>query len=150
MTNDNRNDNVVDARRRWFNADTGLSESEMREQLSRAAIDHARRRQEFLAAWKRGIALAGEQYFRVTAPSLEGATDKNQLQPDWDRIKDAIGLVSGGQGAFLAALYSFYNGEDGQRLLVAAGYPTLADLAAKLDPEHADVIAALFVNYQGW
>lgn len=114
------------------------------------AQDQAARRDDFLNAWKRGVSLAGEQYFKITAPSVEAANDKNQLRPDYAMIQNAIGRVSAGQGAFLAALYGFYNGDDGQKLLAAAGYPNISDLAGKLDPEYAEVIAALFLNYQGW
>lgn len=108
------------------------------------------RRECFLVAWKCGVQLAGEQYFNITAASIEAANDKNQLQPDYRLIQEAIGRVSAGQGAFLAALYSFYNGDDGQKLLAVAGYPNISDLAGKLDPEYAEVIAALFLNYHGW
>lgn len=124
------------------------------EERMRAFFSEARsqsvRRDNFLLAWKCGVELAGEQYFKITAESVEAANDKGQLQPDWDVIQDAIGRISAGQGAFLAAMYSFYNPDDGQKLLAAAGYPNLADLASKLDPDYAEVIAALFLNYHGW
>lgn len=130
--------------------DVGKTPEERMVQFFAEAQDQGARRDDFLAAWKHGVALAGKQYFKITAASIEAAKDKNQLQPDYTMIQDAIGRVSAGQGAFLAALYSFYNGDDGQKLLAAAGYPNISDLAGKLDPEYAEVIAALFLNYHGW
>lgn len=124
-------------------------EERMRDFFSEARSQGARR-ENFLVAWKSGVQLAGEAYFNITAESVEAAHDKGQLQPNWEVIQDAIGRISAGQGAFLAAMYSFYNPDDGQKLLEAAGYPNLADLASKLDPEYAEVIAALFLNYHGW
>jgi hypothetical protein len=114
------------------------------------ANSQSARRENFLVGWKCGIQLAGETYFKITAESVDAAHDKWQLQPDYEMIQDAIGRISAGQGAFLAAMYSFYNPDDGQKLLTAAGYPNLADLASKLDPEQSEVIAALFLNYGGW
>ena len=52
--------------------------------------------------------------------------------------------------AQLAALCSFFNSDWGQGLLVRAGYHNLCDLAGKLDPERAGIIAELFLSYDGW
>ncbi|GAB4361019.1 MAG: hypothetical protein Kow006_31410 [Gammaproteobacteria bacterium] len=112
--------------------------------------DYTHRERRFLAAWKRGVALAGESYFHVTSASVAEAINKNQLRPDWQRIEHAIGVISRGEAAFLAAMYSFFNAEDGQALLVRAGFPNLCDVASKLDPHRAEVIAELFLTYPGW
>lgn len=127
-----------------------LTEKERMQQFFSEALSHDARRKNFLLAWKSGVLLAGEQYFNITAESVEAAHDKWQLKPNWEVIQNSIGCISAGQGALLAAMYSFYNPDDGQKLLAAAGYPNLADLASKLDPEYAEVIAALFLNYHGW
>jgi len=112
--------------------------------------DSDQRAERFLAAWKRGVAFAGESYFLVETPSVAEASHRNQLRPNYALVEDAVGRVSSGQGAFLAAMYSFFNAEDGQRLLARAGYPNLCDLAAKLEGEHAEIVAELFLNYHGW
>ena len=117
---------------------------------STSSNDPDRRAERFLAAWKRGVALAGESYFLVETPSVAEATHRNQLRPDYATVEDAIGRISAGQGAFLAAMDSFFNAEDGQRLLARAGYPNICDLAAKLEGAHAEVVAELFLNYHGW
>jgi hypothetical protein len=45
---------------------------------------------------------------------------------------------------------SFYNAQWGQKLLTEAGFPNICDIASKLDSEHAEVIAELFLTYSGW
>lgn len=117
---------------------------------STSSNDANERAERFLVAWKRGVALAGESYFLVETPNVAEATHRDQLRPNYALVEDAIGRVSAGQGAFLAAMYSFFNAEDGQRLLARAGYSNICDLAAKLERAHADVIAELFLNYHGW
>jgi hypothetical protein len=117
---------------------------------STSSNDPDQRAERFLAAWKRGVAFAGESYFQVEVPNVAEATHRNQLRPDYATVEDAIGRISTGQGAFLAAMYSFFNAEDGQRLLARAGYSNICDLAAKLEGAHAEVIAELFLNYHGW
>ena len=117
---------------------------------SMSSNDPDQRAERFLVAWKRGVALAGESYFLVEIPSVVEATHRNQLRPNYALVEDAVGRISAGQGAFLAAMYSFFNADDGQRLLARAGYPNICDLAAKLEGAHAEVIAELFLNYHGW
>jgi len=116
-----------------------------------ARIEAAKGKQaRFLAAWQEGVRLAGKRYFRITAPSVEQATDIDQLRPNDEEIEDAIGVISSGEAVFLAAMVSFFNAELGQGLLQKCGYPNISDLASKLDEPRARVIAELFVNYHGW
>ena len=103
----------------------------------------------FLAAWKRGVKLAGEEYFNVVG-SVEGATDKEQLRPNYKMIEHSLFKISSGQATFLAALYSFFNGEEGQLFLEQLGKPNISDLAAYLDRERAEIISELFLTYSGW
>ncbi len=118
--------------------------------VSVIGTDPMQRTARFLSAWKRGVILAGDHYFQVTVSDIVEATHRDQLRPDYARIEHALGSVSAGQGAFLAAMYSFFNADDGQRLLTRAGYPNICDVAAKLDGVHAEIIASLFLNYHGW
>lgn len=113
-------------------------------------LDYRQQQARFLDAWKRGVRLAGESCFEVTASSVENATDKEQLRPRWDYVEAYLMDRSKGEAAFLAALCSFFNSHWGQALLERAGYPNLCDLAAKLDAERAGIIAALFLSYYGW
>ena len=108
------------------------------------------RQARFLAAWKRGVRLAGERCFDITAANVDRATDKDQLRPSWDYVEVHLLDRSQGEAAFLAALCSFFNSHWGQALLERAGYPNLCDLAGTLDAERSVVITELFLNYQGW
>lgn len=103
----------------------------------------------FLKAWKQGIKLAGESYFTIK-DDLEKATDKNQLCPDYEKINKSLLSIGTNQATFLAVLYSFYNGHDGQQLLEQLNRPNISDIAAYLEKEQLDVVLALMANYQGW
>jgi hypothetical protein len=114
-------------------------------------ISHFRRAPEvFFSAWKRAAALAGAGYFGCGKQSaLESATTKWDLQPNLERISRAIGAMSCGERVFLAALVSFYNSQDGGRLLHRAGVQGLADLGG-LDLDRRTLVATLILNYTGW
>lgn len=118
--------------------------------LSHPMNDYRVRSQRFLVAWKRGIVLIGPRFFDADASSFESAADKNDLRPDWNYIEESIGVLSRGEAAFLASMCSFYNAEWGQKLLTDAGFSNICDIASKLDPEQAEVIAELFRTYSGW
>lgn len=120
------------------------------QELSHPMNDYRIRSQPFLEAWKRGIALIGPRFFEVDAVSFGSATDKNDLKPDWNYIEECLGVLSRGEAAFLAGMCSFYNAEWGQKLLTEVGFPNICDLASKLDREHAEVVAELFLTYSGW
>ena len=108
------------------------------------------RQARFLAAWKRGVRLAGERCFDITAANVDRAIDKDQLRPSWDHVEAHLLDRSRGEAAFLAALCAFFNSDWGQGLLERAGCPNLCDLAGKLDAERSAIIAELFLAYQGW
>lgn len=113
----------------------------------------------FLNAWKRGVELAGAQYFTCRpqygetlepASSVAEASDRNQLAPDAEFIAEMIGVLSSGQRKFLAAMCSFYNADWGGDLLREQNVNGLADLSATLDSERRQIIADLLVSYYGW
>ena len=105
----------------------------------------------FLEAWKRGVRLAGPQFFGMRSPhaDLDHAESKWDLCPKMDLIDRAIGVMSSGEKVFLAALTSFYNAEDGGELLKRVNVQGLADFGG-LDLERRAVIAVLLLNYTGW
>lgn len=104
----------------------------------------------FFRAWKSAVSLAGARFFgKGTQSGLTEATSKWDLQPDLERISAAIGPMSSGERVFLAALTSFYNSQDGARLLQRAGVQGLADLGG-LDLQRRTLIAALILTYNGW
>jgi hypothetical protein len=115
-----------------------MLEAKMQE-LSHPMNDYRIRSQRFLV-----------RFFEVDAVSFASATDKNDLKPDWEYIEESLGVLSSGEAAFLSGMCSFYNAEWGQKLLTEVGFPNICDLASKLDREHAEVVAELFLTYSGW
>jgi hypothetical protein len=71
------------------------------------------RPQRFLEAWKNGIRLVGEHYFKIKG-TLDSASNKWDLEPDKTAIEHSIYKISSGQATLLAVMYSFYNSQDGQ------------------------------------
>jgi hypothetical protein len=104
----------------------------------------------FFQAWKRGVQIAGPEWFGNGTPEkLQRAICKWDLCPRLDVISDALGVLSSGQRMFLAAMVSFYNAQDGGELLQRCGFEGLSDLGG-LDLERRRVIADLVLNYSGW
>lgn len=106
--------------------------------------------QAFFETWKRGVALAGVGWFGDGTPAgLAQATDKRELEPNIRRIQRGLGVLSGGERKFLAAMVSFYSARTGTRLLKRCRYEGLADLGT-LDLQRRQVIADLLLHYMGW
>lgn len=104
----------------------------------------------FLTAWKRGVLLAGPQYFGTgVRADVDRAKAKWDLSPRMDLIAHAIGVMSPQEQRFLASLTSFFNSEDGGRLLRRSGFHGFADLGG-LDFKRRTILAALVLSYNGW
>lgn len=64
--------------------------------------------QAFFEAWKRGVEIAGPQWFGDgTREGLNQAKSKWDLRPDMLRLNDALGVLSSGERMFLSAMVSF-------------------------------------------
>lgn len=118
--------------------------------LAREERHFAKAPEVFLSVWKRGVALAGSHLF---GPGPEA--DPELAQTKWDLcpkvqlIGRAMRSMRPLEQLFLAGLVSFYNAEDGGRLLKRAKFRGLIDLAP-LDLPRRAVIAGLILNYTGW
>jgi hypothetical protein len=104
----------------------------------------------FLDAWKRGLMLVGSEFFIIKSEQIDTASDKWQLTPNLEFILKASGSYSEGKKALLALMYSFYDSEDGQKLLENNGTPNFVSAYAKLDFEGRQIISQLLLNYSGW
>ncbi|OJW06879.1 MAG: hypothetical protein BGO44_13895 [Legionella sp. 39-23] len=104
----------------------------------------------FLEAWKQGINKVGAEFFDIKTDSVEAATDKLQLQPNFKFIKEAIGGYSHGKQVLLGLMYSFYNPEDGQKLLEQSNTTNFVDALNVLDDEGRKIISQLWLNHSGW
>lgn len=104
----------------------------------------------FFQAWKRGIEIAGAQWFGDgTREGLARARNKWDLRPDMLMVGDALGVLSSGERMFLSAMVSFYNAREGAAMLKRCGFEGLSDLGG-LDLQRRKVIAELVLNYDGW
>jgi len=106
--------------------------------------------QAFFEAWKRGVNIAGAEWFGDgTREGLQCATTKWDLRPNMLMLNDALGVLSSGQRMFLSAMVSFYNSREGGAMLKRCGFEGLSDFGG-LDLERRKVIADLTLNYNGW
>lgn len=112
---------------------------------------------QFLIAWKRAVSMVGPEFFTVDpgydAPAtVEDATDRWQLIPEWDVVEHGIGRLSTSEKIFLAAICSFYNGDWGKELLDkhGDGCESIGAVANRLDREQVAVITALMTHHIGW
>ncbi|MFC4160742.1 hypothetical protein [Chitinimonas lacunae] len=106
--------------------------------------------QRFFAAWKRGVQLAGPEWFGDgTQEGLLHATSKGELRPNVLLLNDALGVLSRGQRLFLSAMVSFYNAREGGAMLKRCGFAGLSDLSG-LDLARRRVIADLLLHHEGW
>lgn len=104
----------------------------------------------FFKAWKRGAEIAGHEWFGDgTAEGLQRATSKWDLRPNVLLLSDALGVLSGGQRLFLAAMVSFYNAREGGAMLKRCEFEGLSDFG-RLDLQRRTVLVDLLFNYNGW
>lgn len=101
----------------------------------------------FLQAWLRGVEIAGTHWFCDNGAAV---TSKWDRRPDFDLIQSSLGVLSSGEAAFLAAMYSFYNPDEGGKMLAQLGLNGPGALSAVLDEPRRRVIADLAVSYAGW
>lgn len=108
----------------------------------------------FLDAWKAGVQLAGERFFKTEkcyeAPEcIEAATTVWQLVPDLDAIRQFACVGSTGEVVFLGVLVSFYNHDIGNEIVEQARYPGLSALS-RLEFVEREIVTELLNNYTGW
>lgn len=123
---------------------------EVVEQIEREERHFAAAPDAFFQAWKRGVEIAGPEWFGDGTPQgLQRARSKWELRPNLLRLGDALGVLSSGQRMFLSAMVSFYNAREGAAMLRRCGFEGLADLGG-LDLQRRQVIADLVLHYSGW
>ncbi|WGZ35241.1 hypothetical protein [Xylella fastidiosa] len=97
---------------------------EVVDQIMREEQHFAAAPQAFFEAWKRGVEIAGPEWFGDgTREGLNQAKSKWDLRPNMLQLNDALGVLSSGDG--------------------------LSDFDG-LDLQRRKVIAGLLVNYNGW
>lgn len=104
----------------------------------------------FLRPWRRAVELAGPSLFGGQAARPATATHWRQLTPKLDLMRKAVPNRSQADAAFIGALASFYNAEEGQKLLNKAGCGAFGNLPTVLDAPRRALLADLLAGYQGW
>lgn len=105
----------------------------------------------FLAAWKKAIEKIGPAYFQCDGVNhYTEAVHRDQLHPNAQVIEHRLGVCSVGEGVFIGAVVSFYNGDWGAEICSGFGYCGLGDIANRLDLELLDIIHELMINHTGW
>lgn len=124
-------------------------EEEIYDYLEKAHEQRALAPARFLAAWKEGVKLVGAEFFNVKSTTVDAATDKWQLTPNLEFIQKAAGGYSHGKQVLLALMYSFYDPEEGQKLLARFGTPNFVDAHVVLNLKGTQIIAELWLNIWG-
>ncbi|EIF29950.1 hypothetical protein BCh11DRAFT_05410 [Burkholderia sp. Ch1-1] len=120
------------------------------DQITRENDHFAQAPEAFFQAWKRGVEIAGTEWFGDgTRDGLKRATTKWDLRPNVLMLSDALGVLSGNQRMFLAAMVSIYDAREGGAMLRRCGFEGFSDLDG-LDLERRRVIADLVLHYHGW
>jgi hypothetical protein len=103
----------------------------------------------FLDAWRKGVAVAGWEFF---GDGTGAGTSKWDFAPRIDDIERRIGVLSSTEAIFLAAMVSFYNDRIGGEMLAdLEGHPAgLVAVTAGLDGARRHIIADLLIAYPGW
>lgn len=104
----------------------------------------------FFQTWKRGVELAGCEWFGDgTLDGLHRATDKQALRPNALLLSDALDVLSRSEQLFLAAMVSFCYPREGGAMLARCGFRGLSDFGS-LDLRRRAVVANLLLHYRGW
>ena len=119
--------------------------------LQRERQHYASAPDRFLAAWEKAIEKIGPHYFLIQGiDHYTEATHRDQLRPDTTAIEQRLGVCSVGEGVFIGAVMSFYNGDWGAEICTGFGYSGIGDIANRLDLELLTIIQELMINHTGW
>ena len=122
----------------------------MLEQFARNEKYFAEAPEVFFQAWKRGVQIAGYQWFGDgTREGFARAASKWDLCPAVPRLDNALGVLSSGERMFFSAMVSVYDSREGGAMLRHCGFEGLSDLGC-LDLEQRQVITDLLLHYNGW
>jgi len=131
--------------------DTESMLNRFRHQQAKVRDHYADAPARFLTAWKKAIEIIGPQYFYCRGiDNYQDATDRNQILPDHEAIERFMSVCSVGEGVFIGAVCSFYNGDWGLDLGKSHGYAALGDIAGRLDLDQLEVVTELMLNHTGW
>lgn len=107
--------------------------------------------QRFLSAWKKAVLIIGPQFFHCESKeAVESVNHREQLRPDNQGIERYLSVCSVGQGIFIGAVVSFFNGDWGADICSGFGYSGIGDIANRLDLNELEIIIDLMLSHTGW
>ena len=112
---------------------------------------YANANERFLAAWKKAVEMIGPQYFHCkNLEALKATINREQLRPDNSAIESYINVCSVGQGVFIGAVISFFNGDWGSEICSGFGYSGIGDVANRLELNELEIVVELMLSHTGW
>jgi len=112
---------------------------------------YANATERFLAAWIQAIERIGPEYFECKGiDNFKEATDRDQIRPDWDAIEQRINVCSIGEGIFIGAVMSFFNGKWGAGICNCFGCHGIGDAANRLELGELEIVIELMSSHTGW
>lgn len=132
-----------------MNANLALQHAMQECQRTQQHYTHASER--FLTAWKKAVIIIGPKFFHCESnETVESATHREQLRPDHEAIERYLGVCSVGQGIFIGAVISFFNGDWGADICSGFGFSGIGDVANRLDLNELEIVVELMLNHTGW
>lgn len=105
--------------------------------------------QRFFTAWKLGVELVGSELFGPKTP--DSAKNRDDLQPNPERVSDELAKESCGEEQFLTAMVSFFDPAWGEELVdLIDSHKSFCGLTYNLDHAQIEILCELLRNYQGW
>jgi len=105
---------------------------------------------QFLNAWKMGAELIGPHYFKGPAPTPHQARHWRHLTPDLDAMRRKLINRSQADAVFAAAMASFYNAQEGHKLMKRAGCETFGSAVTSITTAQRGLLAQMVGSYQKW
>lgn len=110
---------------------------------------------QFSEFWWRGVYMAGYTLFGDgTEDSFSTAIDKDQLRPNFKKIKAALGdcRKTYTEELFIVQMCSFFNATATNDLLIPKLDPSMSmgRAAISLEDEHKWILCGLMLAYKGW
>ena len=132
-----------------MNANLALQHAMQECQRTQQHYAHASER--FLTAWKKAVLIIGPKFFHCESnEAVESATHREQLRPDHEAIERYLGVCSVGQGIFIGAVISFFNGDWGADICSGFGFSGIGDVANRLDLNELEIVVELMLGHTGW
>jgi hypothetical protein len=106
-------------------------------------------KENFHSTWRDAVALTNEWADPFFGDVLQSKS-RDDLCPRWAEINEAFDDLSHGEQTYVAALYSFYDPEEGQGLLIRAEVENFLEVFLILDQERKDALLRLIKFYYPW